>query len=89
MMYSVPHISIVRPPTSWLLARMASRTGQAECRGLQLLRIDDDLILLHEAADAGDLGDALGRGEPIAHESNPGCCAVSASVRSAPSTTYW
>ena len=36
--------------------------------GLQLSRIDRDLVGLDEAPDAGDLGDALGLGELIAYE---------------------
>ena len=32
---------------------------QREAVGLQFLRIDDDLVLLDEAADGRDLGDAL------------------------------
>ena len=33
--------------------------------GAQLLRIDGDLVLLHVAADAGDLGDAVGAGQLV------------------------
>ena len=40
--------------------------GNVRPVGLQLLRIDDDLVLLDEAADRRDLGDALGLGELIA-----------------------
>ena len=56
--------------------------------GLQFLRIDDDLVLLLEAADAGDLGDALGRDQLIA-QNQSWMLRNSASVRCAPSTTYW
>ena len=59
--------STVRPPTSALLARMTSRTlssGDAEVA--QPLRVDDHVVLLDEAADAGDFGDAFGLGEAIA-----------------------
>jgi len=56
---------MVRPPTSRLLARMASETRfQRDAEGLQLPGIDDDLVLLLEAAHAGDLGDAL-RGDKV------------------------
>jgi hypothetical protein len=33
---------------------------QRDSIGLELSRVDDDLVLLHEAADARDLGHALG-----------------------------
>ena len=33
---------------------------QANAEGAQPLRIDHDVVLLDEAADAGDLGDAFG-----------------------------
>ena len=39
--------------------------AQRDVVGAQLLRIDRDLILLDEAADAGDLGDALDRRELV------------------------
>ena len=50
-----------------LLVRIASRilaSGDAE--RLQPARIDDDAVLLDEAADARHLGDALGLGDPVA-----------------------
>jgi hypothetical protein len=48
----------VRPPTSALLARVAHLLhGDAEVA--HALRIEDDVVLLDEAADAGDFGDAL------------------------------
>ena len=40
--------------------------SEREAVGLQFLGIDDDLVLLDEAADAGDFGDALGLGQLIA-----------------------
>ena len=39
---------------------------QREAVGLQFLRIDDDPVLLDEAADRRHLGNALGLGELIA-----------------------
>jgi hypothetical protein len=38
---------------------------EREAISLQLLRIDDDLVLLNEATDAGDFGNALGFGQLI------------------------
>ena len=47
-----------------LLARIASRIfGSGMPRSRMPLRIDDHVVLLDEAADAGDLGDALRLGE--------------------------
>ena len=57
----------MRPPTSALLARMASRSFcKRDAERAQPVRIDDDIILLDEAADAGDLRDAFGLGETVA-----------------------
>ncbi len=47
------------------LADGVAHLGQRDLEGLQASRIDDDRVLAHEAADAGDLGHAvrLGDGE--------------------------
>src|SRR5439155_21906112 len=42
--------------------------GQRDAVGAQLHRVDDDLVLLDEAADARDLGHAFGLGELIPDE---------------------
>ena len=41
--------------------------GERDAEAAQALGIDDDVVLLDEAADAGDLGDAFGLGEAVAH----------------------
>ena len=47
---------------------MASRTLDSGMpKPAQALRVDDDVVLLDEAADAGDFGDAFGLGEAVAH----------------------
>ena len=47
-----------------LLPRMTSRTfGQGNAERAQAAGIDDDVVLLDEAADAGDLGHAFGLGQ--------------------------
>ena len=40
--------------------------GERNAERLQPSRIDDDAVLLDEAADAGDLGNALRLGEAVA-----------------------
>ena len=66
-MYSRPENSSSRPSTSLLLALIALMTSpMPTVVGGQLVRIDVDLILLDEAADARDLGDAWHGGEPVA-----------------------
>ena len=64
MTYSNSDSSTVRPPTSALLARIASRIF---CMVMPRSRIRCgsriDVVLLDEAADARDLGDAFGLGE--------------------------
>ena len=73
-----------------LLARIASRIlRQRDAERLQPARIDDDAVLLDEAADARDLGDALGLGEPDSGRTSPGCVRSSARLFCAPRTTYW
>ena len=67
-MNSVSASSTTRPPTSMLDARMASRTfDSVMSNAFQAARIDDDAVLPHEAADARDLGHALGLGDGKAH----------------------
>ena len=54
----------MRPPTSMLLSRMTSRIlAKGMPKRAQAAGIDDDVVLLDEAADAGDLGDAFGLGQ--------------------------
>ena len=80
----------MRPPTSGLLARIASRIfGKRDAEVAHALRIDDDVVLLDEAADARDLGDAFGLGQREAQIPVLDACAFG--ERSAPSTitAYW
>src|SRR6185437_8481148 len=58
-----------RAATDILVARTdcIADLAQRNAIGLQLLRVDDDLILLNEAADARDLGDAPGLGKLKTH----------------------
>ena len=61
-MNSLSAISITRPPTSLLLrCDGVADLRQRDVVGPQLVGIDGDLVLLHEAADARHLGDARAR----------------------------
>ena len=57
--------------------------GQAGCRELRRrLRIDHDVVLLDEAADAGDFGDAFRLGEAVADRTSPAASAVRPAISS-------
>ena len=47
-------------------AQRLANLGQRNAERLQSPRIDDHAVLLDEPADAGDLGNALGLGDPVA-----------------------
>ena len=62
--------------------------GQRNAERAQAARIDDDVVLLDETADAGDLGDALGLGETKANVPILQRAQVAASDLFLPSTAY-
>ena len=57
--------------------------------GLQPARIDRDLVLLDEAADAGDLGDALRLGQLVAQEPVLDGAQLGRACRFFASSAYW
>jgi hypothetical protein len=64
--FGLRHLDHAPADIAIVSADRARKLGERETVGLQFLRIDDDLVLLNEAADACDFGHALGLGELIA-----------------------
>ena len=67
MKNSMPFFSSTLAPTSMFDLRTASYTSmQRDAVGAQFVGVNVDLVLLHEAADAGDFADAFDGVELVA-----------------------